>query len=972
MFARPVHRSLRPRELDRPRTRVHDIAWLIVVVTIAMIAGLVAPVGAATADTRVPVTITPTNAQVSSGNTLSYVAGLSCSVPNGCRGVTVTITAPAGAAGAGAVSQPTSAYVASTAPGPGNSVVVSFADIPAGNTVDIQVNWPTVDYTTQPGSQTVTATASFPGEIGGDSTATTTNQLIAAPHPTLDKTGPAQVAAGSQIVYSIAASNTNSPTRPEGDLAMVNPVIVDNLPAGVTFVSASGGGVYNPVNRTVTWTLTAPLTTQISRTVTVSVPAGSPLVGHQVVNSATVTGTPLGGGAPVSASGTATTAIVGSGGPGTPQLQKTGPSHANDGGSFLWSLIGYNPGPNSTTLRIDDLDIPAGTDVYNILVGDGEPATLVVHYSDGSTATFTVPGNDQVRAVAKPGLRVTGVSASRLAAPGDSLIVRLQFTADAAGVPGGAGGPVTNCATETFTSGSQTVTSPQKCATTDIGVRTSGGSLIKSTSQVPVQPGGTHVWDLTITSDYYRQHLSPLAPKLIDLIPSQLSYVDGSFTLAPGQPAFCPTGADFVVTQVSGFESANTALDAGLRTRTAVIATAKPGITIPADDSVCSYLLTTQVKAATTQGVYGQPSSGAYQGNVSYLLDAAGAMLPGIDQYIGTTQPDSADVARDGNTGQGIWQANSDFAVAQSFQATVSKSVRGDLDSSWVGSPELAGHRSDTANSTPAGSVSYQLRMGNTGNQPIEHLVAYDLLPAPGSPGVTDGRYADHPLFGGYQFVPTLTGPIDPGTSGATVTYSTKTDPCRPEMDATGGTAPFYCEGQVDPSFVAAAAVTNWAAVRAVRFDFGAHVFQPGESYPFEFSMAVPATDASGAALTDGETTWNKVGVGASRLTASGALIPLLPTEAPWVVDTVRVPAITPPSPPATQSAPGSPTVSPTTSTAVAPASGPTASVPPQVDALAFTGVAGLQALCWAAALLLGGLGLTLAGRMRRVRRRRY
>jgi uncharacterized repeat protein (TIGR01451 family) len=56
------------------------------------------------------------------------------------------------------------------------------------------------------------------------------------------------VAADDQVNYTITYGNT-------GELNATNTVITEILPAGVSFASASGGGVYNASARTITWTI---------------------------------------------------------------------------------------------------------------------------------------------------------------------------------------------------------------------------------------------------------------------------------------------------------------------------------------------------------------------------------------------------------------------------------------------------------------------------------------------------------------------------------------------------------------------------------------------------------------------------------------------------------------------------------------------------------------------------------------------
>ena len=91
-----------------------------------------------------------------------------------------------------------------------------------------------------------------------------------APGLTISKSGPGSVAPGGQITYTITYGNT-------GSVAANNVVIKDPVPAGTTFVSATGGGTNNA--GTVTWnigTVNAGVTGQtVSFTVQVTATSGS-------------------------------------------------------------------------------------------------------------------------------------------------------------------------------------------------------------------------------------------------------------------------------------------------------------------------------------------------------------------------------------------------------------------------------------------------------------------------------------------------------------------------------------------------------------------------------------------------------------------------------------------------------------------------------------------------------------------------
>ena len=96
------------------------------------------------------------------------------------------------------------------------------------------------------------------------------------PVVTLVGSGPTAAAAGS--TYTSTFTYTNAGPQPSQGAALT-----DDLPAGASFVSATGGGTYDPQRRIVTWQLgDVPVTYTGSRSVVVKVDAatavGTPLV----------------------------------------------------------------------------------------------------------------------------------------------------------------------------------------------------------------------------------------------------------------------------------------------------------------------------------------------------------------------------------------------------------------------------------------------------------------------------------------------------------------------------------------------------------------------------------------------------------------------------------------------------------------------------------------------------------------------
>ncbi len=93
--------------------------------------------------------------------------------------------------------------------------------------------------------------------------------LEATPDMTITKDdGFVQVAPGSSITYTIVVAN-------EGNQTATNVEVIDQLPAGVTFISASNDGIYDDILHEITW-LFPEFEGQTSRTLTVQVTVDNP------------------------------------------------------------------------------------------------------------------------------------------------------------------------------------------------------------------------------------------------------------------------------------------------------------------------------------------------------------------------------------------------------------------------------------------------------------------------------------------------------------------------------------------------------------------------------------------------------------------------------------------------------------------------------------------------------------------------
>jgi extracellular elastinolytic metalloproteinase len=107
--------------------------------------------------------------------------------------------------------------------------------------------------------------------------------LIADPVVAVAMTAPQTVVPGGLITYEITYHNIG-PAPSQGAK------ITDELPRGLSFVSATGGGVYNASTRTVTWNLgTVPVTYTGTVKLTLRVPLAT-AIGRTIINEAAFSG----------------------------------------------------------------------------------------------------------------------------------------------------------------------------------------------------------------------------------------------------------------------------------------------------------------------------------------------------------------------------------------------------------------------------------------------------------------------------------------------------------------------------------------------------------------------------------------------------------------------------------------------------------------------------------------------------------
>ncbi len=298
------------------------------------------------------------------------------------------------------------------------------------------------------------STTSDPNPANNTSSASTT--VTASADLAITKTGPATVVAGGSVAYSLVVVN-NGPS----DAASLT--VTDTLPAGVTFVSATGAGwacsnVGN-VSATCTRAVLVAGATAPTITVTVTAPAQAGSL-SDTASVASTTADPV----PGNNTSTAVTAVTAS---ADLVMTKLGPPTVVAGGSVAYSLVVVNNGPSdAANLSVTDT-LPAGV-TFVSAAGAGWACSNVGNVS----ATCTRPA---------------------LAAGATAPTITVTVTAPAQA------GSLTNTASVASTTADPVPANNTSSVTT--GVTASADLAITKTAPATVVAGGAVSYQLVVTDN---------------------------------------------------------------------------------------------------------------------------------------------------------------------------------------------------------------------------------------------------------------------------------------------------------------------------------------------------------------------------------------------------------------------------------------------------------------------------------------
>lgn len=416
-------------------------------------------------------------AAVVAGTAFTYTLTVRNLGPGPAGGVALIDTLPAGAVFVSATGGGTHAggvvtwpAIAVLANGASQSETVTVIAPPSGTLLNIAAALP---ITPDP----------VPGNNdGSDPGSRVTTTVIESADVVASKTGPSTAFSGSPVSYTVTVRN-------DGPSAAANVVVSDTLPPGLTFTSASGGGVH--ASGVVTWPAIPSLPAGSSQSFTMSgiVPLTGTLL--NVVASTSSTGDPD----PTNNDGSApparvTTVITEA---ADLAVTKSGPTAVTAGGALTYGVTVHNQGP-----------LPA----LNLVVSDTLPPGLTgVTVSHGGTVNGNAVTWPLVASLAAGASQTYTISAT---APAAGTLVNLAAATSTTADPD----PANNNGSA-LASRVTTVVSPLPAA--DVAVTKTGPAAVAA--------GGTITYAITV------QNLGPIVATgvvVTDTLPSTASFVSAS------------------------------------------------------------------------------------------------------------------------------------------------------------------------------------------------------------------------------------------------------------------------------------------------------------------------------------------------------------------------------------------------------------------------------------------------------------
>ncbi|MEG4395264.1 DUF4347 domain-containing protein [Microcoleus sp. BROC3] len=356
-------------------------------------------------------------AAINAGGTLTYTIATTNNGPSPAANVVITDSLIPGLTGVtvsdggtynpstGTIEFPAIANLAS-----GSSVTRSLRFVPPPtltsitNIVSSRSSTADPDLTNNNGS-----TVAAPGQPGGR----VTTSIGAVADVVTQKTAPASINAGGTLTYTITTTNN-------GPSPAANVVITDSLIPGLTGVTVSDGGTYNPTTGAIEFPAIANLASGTNQSRTISfVPPTTLTSITNIVSSRSSTADPdltNNNGSTVAAPGQPGGRVTTSIGAARADLvtSKTGLTSAPAGSSVTYTITTANNGPNAAeNVVITDSIIPGLTGVSASDNGTYDPVTGVVTFPAIPSLTSGSNTNREVTVVVPATGTISNTSQSR-------------------------------------------------------------------------------------------------------------------------------------------------------------------------------------------------------------------------------------------------------------------------------------------------------------------------------------------------------------------------------------------------------------------------------------------------------------------------------------------------------------------------------------------------------------------------------
>ena len=753
------------------------------------------------------------------------------STGTGCSNVVMTTTLPAGLE---LRAHSEDSNVASFSYNAGTGVAVyTLVNLPLGTTGSYDIAVSFKSGTTKNGD-----TASVPSVITSSNATSQNPALIpliasAADLATITKTTAYPAAVDSDTVYDITICS--SPSNGQGALEVTGLSVVDDLPDGAVFLSANPAPTTATVvgaHTRLTWTAQPNVTVpgcSVYR-VRVRFPDAIFNPGNTVGNAASMTYTPFGGTIATTKNTTVNHVIpVGVGafkGSKTSNLD-----YAIVGEQIVNTLGAQNTGTGNLA-NVDLVDnIPDYYDVTAINTGDA----IAVAYQKNNVNTWIigVPLGTNVLVSSFPTFAGSDyVSALRFSTgdmpvgtgKGGYQIKSTVVSSPNSGAPTGSFPLlITNTLTGNATYNGSTVTMQSASSTVDIDLPYPRPQLTKSASTNGLAPDSDIVYTLKLNNRGFGPDKLQ-EPVLADLLPSQLSYVAGSWAISA--PAGCTTPTFTTTPNYSG--SGRTLLRWSWDGTGCALAAGAPGSGTPGESIQLTFT------AHSLPNLVASTAVSNYVALIDYDNDPTAVKR--IDCTNVTERP--IYVAAGVDSAKFCSSEADNAIIVTSAQIKSAKYVKGLLDAGFSRDP-LVGR------TIRSGPLTFAIQLENTGNVDFKNISIVDLLPSYDPSLIPQSNVGTRDEANlGTTWTPRLAGPVEvtPAIPGLNILYSSEENPCRPDVVDDQ----LYCtimttSSVPGPGIWSENLPADISTVRSLWFRFPAgYVLPKAGSVRFEYDMYAP------------------------------------------------------------------------------------------------------------------------------------